>query len=176
MKRALILQGWYQKTDSNWYPWLKSELQKKDYEVFLPDLPTIHTDELDMQAMMDFIVKNFKIDENTVVFGHSIGAVLALRLAERYKFAKLFLVAGWDFNDLTTEHQSFWGKPTNHDLIKKNVKEIYCLSSDNDPYYTASTVEDMSKRLGGKFSLVPGAGHFTKKFGITSLPQVLKFA
>ena len=58
-------------------------------------------------------------------------------------------------------------------MIKKNVKEIYCLASDNDPYFTAFTVEDMSKRLGGKFILVKGAGHFTKNFGIERIQELL---
>lgn len=48
-KQALILQGWYQKPNSNWYPWLKKELEKRGYKVFLPDLPTMHTDLPDMK-------------------------------------------------------------------------------------------------------------------------------
>lgn len=115
-----------------------------------------------------------QIDEATIVFGHSIGAVLGLRLAETQRLTKLFLVAGWDYDDLTPGHKLFWPNKLNHAKIKAHVKEIYCISSDSDPYTTAFQAEEMSKRLGGKFVLIPNAGHFTEKDGITKIPELLK--
>ncbi len=91
MRQALILQGWYEKPDSNWFPWLKSELEKRGYTVFIPDLPTIHTDLIDMQKQLKYVEKLIHFDAETIVCGHSIGAVLGLRLAEKYSFNKLFL-------------------------------------------------------------------------------------
>ncbi len=173
-KKALLLESWYASPDSHWFPWLRKELENRGYEVYIPDLPTINTNLLDMEKMIKCVEDLKVLDKETVVIGHSIGSVLALRLAERYRFGKMILVAGWDFDDLQAEHQLFWPNKINHDRIKKNVKEIYCLTSDNDPYTTAYQVEEMSKRLGGKFILVPGAGHFTEKFNITTLPQVLE--
>ncbi len=174
-KTALILQSWYGKTSSNWYPWLKKELEKKGYTVYLPDLPTMHTDLPDMAKQLKYIKDNIPINRNTVVIGHSIGTLLALRLAEKVKYQKMFLVAGWDFDDLTAEHRLFWPNKLNHEKIKKNVKEIYCFTSENDPYVTAWQVGEMSKRLGGKFILVKRAGHFTSKYGFKKLPQILEF-
>ncbi len=40
---------------------------------------------------------------------------------------------------------------------------------------TTFTVEQMTKRLTGKFILVKDAGHFTEKFGITKIGQLLEF-
>ena len=175
MKNALILEAWYSKPKNNWYPWLKKELEKKGYEVFVPDLPTMQTKLPDMKKQLSFIEKNFKIDKDTIIFGHSLGTLLAMRLAEKHNYKKMFLVAGWDFNELTTEHRLFWKTPIDHKKIKGNVYEIYCISSDNDPYITAITAGDMCKRLGGKIVLIKGKGHFTEKFGVTKIPQILKF-
>ncbi len=175
MKKAVILQGWYQKIDSNWYQWLKEELEKRDYEVWLPDLPTMHTDMPDMNVQLAYIKQNFEIDNETLIIGHSIGCLLAMRLAEEISFEKMILIAGWDFNDLTAEHQLFWPHPLDHDKIREHVSDIYCFSSDNDPYMTAFTVEEMSKRLGGHFVLVKNAGHFTDKFGIKEIPELLQY-
>ena len=172
---ALILQGWYQKLESNFYPWLSQELTKKGYDVTLPDLPTIHTDLPDMNKQIKFIERLNVLDQNTIVFGHSITCLLGMRLAEKHVFHKLFLIAGWDFDDLTAEHRLFWPNNINHDLIKKHVKEIYCISSDNDPYITAFTAEEMSKRLGAKFILIKDAGHFTTQFGISKIPKILPY-
>lgn len=172
MKHALILHAWYNNPENHWYPWLEKELEKKGYTVDVPELPTMNTALPDLTQQLEVAEKY--ITKETIVIGHSLGALLAMRLAEKYSYKKMILVAGWDFNDLTAEHHLFWKTPMNHAAIKKHVKGIYVISSDNDPYITAVTAEDMSKRLGGKFILIKGAGHFTKQFGITEMPQILQ--
>ncbi|MBI3379930.1 alpha/beta hydrolase [Candidatus Gottesmanbacteria bacterium] len=172
-KRAIILHAWYENPNSQWYQWLKKELEKKDYSILIPDLPTMNSDLPDMEKMIEK-VKSL-VDENTIIAGHSLGAVLALRIAERIKYKKAILVAGWDFNDLCEEHRLFWKNMIDHKKIKSNVREIYCLSSGNDIFFTANQTENMSKRLGAKFILIKGAGHFTRKDGITEVPKILQF-
>jgi len=175
MKKALILQGWYQKPDSNWYPWLSKELEKKGYEVYLPDLPTIHTDKPSLKKQLAYLDKLLKIDTNTTIIGHSLGCLLAMRIAETRKVGKIIMVAGWDFDDLTKEHSLFWKTKINHAKVKKNAKEIICVTSDNDPYFTAFSVEEMSKRLDAKCVLIKGKGHFSDKYGVKKIPQLLKY-
>jgi predicted alpha/beta hydrolase family esterase len=162
MPLALILHGWYCTPQDNWYPWLKEVLESKGYRVEIPVLPTMDTDLPDMQAQLDFTLQHFPIQEDTILVGHSLGSLLALRIAEKVPVHKLYLFAGWDFDDLTVEHQLFWKTPIEHAKITENVQEIYCLTSDNDPYMTAFTVLQMSKRLQGKFVLLKGYGHFCK--------------
>lgn len=172
MKKALILICWYGAPEDNWFPWLKNELEKKGYEVSVPDLPTIGTDLPDMEQML----KTLKVDKDTVVIGHSLGAVLGLRLAEKQSFEKLILVSGWDFDDLYPQHKLFWPNKLDHETIKQNVKEFIVIHSDNDPYMTAFSAEEMNKRLSGKFVLVLGGGHLSKKEGgRTELPEILPF-
>lgn len=116
---------------------LKNELEKKGYEVLhIPNLPTIETDMPDMQKMLDSLYAHYNIDENTIIIGYSLGTLLALRIAEKTKYKKALLVACWDFNDLTKKHQLFWKNPINYEKIKQNIKEIHCISSNNDPYMT----------------------------------------
>jgi hypothetical protein len=172
-KKALILHAWYSKPESNWYPWLKRKLQEKKYQVFIPKIPTFEQDYPNLKTVLDFIDNDFVIDSETIIFGHSLGCLVAQRLAEKHKFKKMILVAGWDFDDLTEGHKSFWLNKIDHDLIKNNVKEIYCISSDNDPYFTAFNAEEMSKRLGGKFILIKHGGHFTSKEKCKQIPQLL---
>lgn len=173
LMKVLILHAWYSKPQDHWYPGVKKELENKDYEVYLPELPTMNTDLPDMKLQLATIEKLVEIDRNTIVIGHSLGCLLAMRLAERKSYKKKILVAGWDFDDLTPEHRLFWTKKIDHQKIRLNVEEIYCLSSDNDPYFTAFQAEEMSKRLGGKFILIRRAGHFTQKDGITQITQIV---
>lgn len=172
MKQSvLILHAWHNYPSDHWYPWLSTQLSTKGYSVSIPELPTMNTDLPDLHAQLPIASAFLKKD--TIVIGHSLGSLLAMRLAERYSFAKMILVAGWDFNELTAEHRLFWKQPIDHAAIKKHVHDIYCVTSDNDPYITAITVEDMSKRLDAKYVLVKGAGHFTKEYGVITVPSIL---
>lgn len=173
MKKALILHCWFGKPEDNWYPWVKTELEKKSYEVEVPELPTMNTDKPNLKAMMDTV--GSKVDKDMVVIGHSLGALLGMRIAEKQKFKLLVLVSGWDFNDLTKEHASFWEKPFDHQKIIENVNKIGVIHSDDDPYITAFQAEEMAKRLRAKFSLIKGGGHLTAKDGITRLPEILEW-
>lgn len=175
MKKALLLQGWFQKPNENWFPWLGKELEKRGYSVSAPDLPTMQTNSPRLEKVLKAIDKTVKIDRQTTIICHSLGCLIGLRLAEKLSFKKLILVAGWDFNDLTFEHRFFWKTPINHKKIISHVKNIVVIHSDNDPYITAFQAEEMSKRLKGKFVLVRGAGHFGKDDHCTQVPQILKF-
>lgn len=171
MKHALILHAWYNHPNDHWYPWLKTELENKGYNVDIPNLPTTDTDLPDLSKQ--FRVADKFIHDDSVVIGHSLGALLGMRLAEKYPLKQLILIAGWDYNDLYPQHRLYWPNPMNHIAIKKNVKNIIVISSDNDPYTTAFEAEEMSKRLNAKFILIKGAGHFTKQFGINEFPALL---
>lgn len=175
MKKALFLQSWYSTLNDNWYPWLKKQLEKKGYDTNFTDLPEIRKDTPDMPKMLKYITAMKFIDKDTTIIGHSLGTLLAMRLAEENPFMKMILVSGWDFDDLTDGHRLFWKNKINHDAIKKNVGEIIVIHSDNDPYVTACTSEDMAKRLGAKFVLIKGGGHFQTKDGFTKMPKLLEF-
>ncbi len=176
MKKALILHCWFGSPTGDWYPWLKSELEKKGYEVWVPNLPTMDTKSPEMEQMLKFILdKNF-VDDETVLIGHSLGSVLTLRLAERIKFGKGILFAAWDFNDLTPEHQSFWQTMMDHAKIKENVKEWVFPISENDPYVTVAIAKEVAGRVNGKILELGKKGHFlAKDDGVTSVPEILEF-
>ena len=127
-----------------------------------------------LKTVLAFIEKEIEINVDTTIIGHSIGTLVAVRLGEGHAYHKMILIAGWDFNDLCEGHIKFWETPIDHATIRKNVKEIYVVLSDNDPYYTKIQAEDMCKRLGGTSVFVPGAGHFTEKDGASKIPKLLE--
>lgn len=175
MKSALILHAWLNGPEKHWYPWLKSELEKKGYTVYLPEIPTMNTNAPDLATQMKFIEETVPLTNDMLIVGHSLGCLLAMRLAEKHDFGKMFLVAGWDFDDLTPEHQSFWLNKIDHAAIKNNVKNIIVTSSNNDPYMTDFTMKEMAKRLNADYVFVKDTGHFTDEFGITKIPEILSY-
>lgn len=79
MRNALILHGTLGSPTGNWFQWLKTELEKKGLEVWLPQLP--HAEQPSLKEWADFVHTNcpFEINEETLIVGHSSGAILALR-------------------------------------------------------------------------------------------------
>lgn len=175
MKKVLILHAWFSNPNTNWYPWLKAELEKKGYEVWIPELVTMSTKSPQMDDMLSQIMEKGFVDKDTVVIGHSLGAVLALRLAERATFAKGILLAVWDFNDLTPEHETFWKNKIDHDSIKRNVSDWVFLISDNDPYVTKFIAHEVASRLSGMAVDVGARGHFGAKDGVVEVPEILEY-
>ena len=94
--RVLIFHGWGASSRDNWFPWLKKELESEGHDVLVPDMPNSRTPNLsEWMAKVDEI----GIDEETVCIGHSLGTILLLRVMEKKKLKKSFLIASFD-NDL----------------------------------------------------------------------------
>ena len=94
MKKSLIIHGWGWKSLSNWFPWLKRELEDRDYEVFLPDLP--NTNKPNYNEQIDFINKyDSELWEWDIVIWHSLWCKTAMHYVEenQLKWLKVILVA-----------------------------------------------------------------------------------
>jgi len=173
MKKVLILHGWFATPKNDWYPWVKKQLELKGYDVFTPQLAD--KDKPTFGRWKQCALRSSFLDKDTIVIGHSLGAILGLKLAEEYRFLKLITVSGWDFWDLTPEHKTFFKTLINHKKIMKNVSKRVVIHSDNDPFVTATIAEEFSKRLRAKFVLIPGKGHFIEKNGVVRFPELLKY-
>ena len=172
--KVLFLQSWYSKVTDNWYPWLKKELEKKGYTTYFPDIPEMRKDVPDMSKILKYLESLNLIDKDTIIIGHSLGNLLAMRLAEKFQYKQIILVSAWDYDDLCDGHKLFWKTRINHQKIKEHVKNITVIHSDNDPYYTAIAAEDTSKRLNAKYILIKGGGHFGSKEGTKKMPEILE--
>lgn len=76
MRNALLLHGTNGDHTSNWLPWLESELSKRGYKVFLPDLP--RADKPNIRRYNDYIFPRWEFTNESIIVGHSSGAVAAL--------------------------------------------------------------------------------------------------
>ncbi len=89
----IILHGWTGRADKNFIPWLKTELENKGYEVQAPQMPdTDHPTEKDQVA---YVLENCRMDKNTVLIGHSLGAIVAMKALVKHgkPIRELVLVA-----------------------------------------------------------------------------------
>lgn len=78
MKRVIIVHRWEGGSYDDWRPWLKTELEKRDFEVLIPDMP-----DTDIPVIEKWVHRLANIvgtpDSDTYFIGHSIGCQTILR-------------------------------------------------------------------------------------------------
>lgn len=169
MKQALILHGTGGSSQSNWFPWLKTELEKQGYKVWCPDLP--NADFPDSQVYNKFLLSNpdFQITNDTILIGHSSGAVAILGLLQALPddvtVKESFLVGA--FSHVLPEEddwkmlQGLFTTPFDFDKIKQRSKGSHFIHSDDDPYCPLEQAEYLCDKVEGELIVLPGQKHFS---------------
>lgn len=162
MKKVVIIHGNGGCTGNHfWYPWLKTELEKKGFSVIAPTMPD--NIEAKVSVWLPYMRDVLKCDENTVVVGHSSGAVAAMRYAEEYKLFGSVLV-GACYTDLGYESEriaGYYDTPWQWDKIKNNQQWTIILASTDDPYIPISEPRFIHDNLGGEYCEFNDRGHFS---------------
>lgn len=162
MKNAIILHAMEDGPVNHWYPWLKQELEKKGYEVWVPQLPDTNNPQL--SKWIPFIMEGGKFSGDTVIIGHSAGGACVLAVLEKLntKIAQAIVVSGFSFypgGDGIVKPSYDWQK------IQSNVDEFMIITSDNDPYghdeVRGRVMLEMLAMNGSVQILIKGQKHFT---------------
>lgn len=163
MKTAIILHGTLGSPEGNWFKWLKAELEQKGIAVWLPQLPDAQQPSL--RKWQQFVTEEcpFPINEETLIIGHSSGAILALVLAEN-NMEKIGAIVDvsvfhdnslqWQPNDQLFDVQFDWA------AMRQGVGELLFIHSDNDPYVPLDQAQYVANSTGGEMIVIPGEGHF----------------
>ncbi|MBI2640306.1 MAG: class I tRNA ligase family protein, partial [Candidatus Sungbacteria bacterium] len=77
----------------DFWPWLKGVLERQGARVFAPQLPS--PSEPNIEEQVNFLLKNYNFDENTIIVTHSLGGVAAMKLLPKLQLsvAGLIMVA-----------------------------------------------------------------------------------
>ena len=180
MKNAIILHAMDDSPKSHWYPWLKSELETKGYEVHVLEMP--NTDNPEINAWVSRLSEEVgKTDDNTLFVGHSIGCQTILRYLQTQKCAcgGAVFVAGWfTLQGLETPEEEHITSPwletsIDFDKVKRNLPKSTAIFSDNDPFVPLSDKEIFRAKFGTQIIVEHDKGHFTEGDDVTRLPSVL---
>ena len=168
MKNALILHGTANNSQGNWFPWLKQELEKRGWKVWVPDLP--RAVEPNSKRYNNFILNSdWEFNDESIIVAHSSGAVatlgLLLHLPDKLVIAECILVAPFKENLGWPEVKGLFKKPFDFAEIKLRARQFVLIYSDNDPYVPLSHGKYLAKKLGGKLIIKPGQGHFNLEQG-----------
>src|SRR5712691_3334019 len=137
--QAVFVHGAYGDPEENWFPWLKTELEKLGYKVVVPQFPTPEGQEPEKWLpILDQAVTKF--DDDLIMVGHSIGDALILKKLEqlRQPIRAAFLVSGFIGElgkpQFDSVNAPFFRTPFDWDKIKRNCRNFFIYNSDNDPY------------------------------------------
>src|SRR3989304_9089790 len=162
MKNALILHGTNGNPRKHWYPWLTRELEKREYRVWVPKLP--HADMPNMRQYNDFLFPEWTFDNDSIIVGHSSGAVAVLGILQELPsdtvVDKVLLVAGFTDDLGWKELGGLFSIHLEWKRIKEKARNIVLFHSDNDPYVPLHHGETLRDFLDAELIVMKGQGHF----------------
>jgi len=178
MKNAIIIHGTEGCPEENWFPWLKKELEQIGYQVSVPQFPSPPIIPAKISEWFD-VLKDYEINQDTVIVAHSLGGIFALRILEKLSVpvkAVYFISAPIGINPIKYYDRdlAFSGLEFDWDKIRKNAKHFVVFHSDDDPYVDLANGKKLAENLDVKLHLVPNSGHFNTSAGYIKFPDLLE--
>ncbi|MVU76388.1 alpha/beta fold hydrolase [Nocardia sp. ET3-3] len=166
MSTIVVSHGLQAREDSVWFPAFRAELTRLGRDVVIPNLPGTDAPERDAwrKALSEAVAAT---PEDTVLVGHSIGAVNVLRLLESHDpeagvFAGAVLVSasahevGYDLLASFFEGGFDWPR------IRAAAKGFRVLQAIDDPVNAPDPLEHVGilvRELGAVATVLPAGGH-----------------
>lgn len=179
-RRVIIVHGWYGHPNEIWFPWLKRELEKKGFEMLVPQMP-----DPSKPQIKKWVNKLSEVagdaGEDTYFVGHSIGCQTIMRFLEKRnaKVGGAVFVAGW-FELMNLEKNEIpiakpWLEtPIDFRKVKKCLGKSVAIFSDNDPYVPlVKNKNAFRKNLGSRIVVEKAKGHIGSEEKIFELPSAL---
>ena len=160
--------------DKHWIPWTKKQLLANNIETETPLIPSPW--EPDYEKFKRTFEK-YKVDENTILIGHSCGCAFLVRwLGEtKRKIFKLILVAPWKIPDKDDKFRKEFYIYTIDETIKERVKEIVIFTTDDEEDDGKESVKIFHKSLGGEVIELKGRGHYClDDMGTEEFPELIE--
>jgi uncharacterized protein len=151
-----------------WFPYLKSELEKLGLEVISQNFPD------PIKARESYwlpFIKELGADKNTILIGHSSGAVAALRYAQKYQILGSVLVSA-SYTDLGEESErvsGYFDHSWDWEKIRKNQKFIIQFYSTDDPFIPAEETKFIQKQTNSEHF-----GYPTPKLEFPEIVEAIK--
>jgi leucyl-tRNA synthetase len=148
----VLLHGWEGSPELNFFPWLAAELKNAGYRVQVPALPNPKNPIVKDQV--DHVLRTCVFDEKTILFGHSLGATVAMKVAEQLKspINELILGAGFTenrFKDGSAFDEEAHDWDYDFDAIKAKARHIVMLRDLSDPVVPDDQAAKLQRHLGG---------------------------
>lgn len=178
-----IIHGSFSNPFSNWIPWLRKEIENRGVDnVYTPDLPSGvgYQNFANWNAIMNVYKEAGLIDENTVLFAHSIAPVFVAKylITNKIKVKKLIFVCGFNnylgINDEYDEVNKTMYLDNLSD-IKNYCDDIICFYSKNDPYVKYEVEKEFADTIATRQIIIEDGGHLNAESGYLEFPDLLEY-
>lgn len=142
-----------------WFPYLKKEFEAQELTVISQNFPDpVYARK---QYWLPFLEK-LGADENTILIGHSSGAVAAMRYAEEHQILGSVLVAGehTDLGHPSETISGYYSDPWNWEQIKQNQQWIIQYHSTDDPFIPIDEARFIHEKLESEYYEYTNQEHF----------------
>lgn len=172
--KAILIHGNSGSTpDDNWFPYVKAGLEKLGIETRAPQFPD--ADLARASYWLPFLKNDLKADKNTIIIGHSSGAIAAMRFAENHKLFGSVIVGayhtdlGYDKEKLSGYFDASWNWPK----IRSNQNWIIQFASLDDPWIPIAEPRFVRDQLLSEYYEYHDQGHFGGDYNKTTFPEIL---
>lgn len=156
----------------NWFPSVKKELEAAGLTVISEEFPD--NDLARASFWIPFLLNELKADENTILIGHSSGAIAAMRLAEKQPILGSVLVGAYHTDlGIEKEKQSgYFNTPWDWEKIRSNQKWIALFASQNDPWIPIEQARYIHAQLNCEYHEYKHEGHFGGDYDKPTFPEL----
>ena len=176
MKKAFIFHGTGAGKYDHWFPSIAKKLKEEGIEVSRPEFPTPEGQNLEnwLEVLDE---QDVEIDEDTVLIGHSTGAVFILDILNEREIdiEAGFLISGFtgklgiEFDEL---NETFAEREFDFKKIKNSAEEFQIFYSESDPYVPLEKAAELASKIDANLELIADAGHFNTESGYTEFPEL----
>ena len=101
MNNYLLIHGSFGSPFVNWFPYLRNEIEKRNYVVYTPDFPTGvgYQNYNNWSKVLESYVSCGIINENTIIYAHSIAPIFVCHFLASHKIRVKRLVFVCGFNN-----------------------------------------------------------------------------
>ena len=177
-----VIHGSFGSPFGNWFPYLRKEIENRNLEVYTPDFPTGvgFQNYENWSKLLKCYLEASIINENTIIFAHSIAPVFICKflIANKIKVKRLVFICGFNNYLGINEEYDNVNKTMyfdNLEDVKQLAQEIICFYSKNDPYVKYEVEKDFADTIATKQIVIDNGGHLNSESGYTEFKELLEY-
>ena len=155
-----------------WYQNVKKNLEKLGLNVTAENMPD--PDLARKKYWIPFIEEKLST-EDSILIGHSSGALAVLKYLENHK-CKLAILVGVCHTDLGDEHKrksGYFDEPWKWEAIKNNAEKIVIFASKDDPYIPIDEPLLVKEKTHAEYHEFNNEGHFGLDVDKKEFPEII---
>lgn len=174
-QQVYIVHGYTASPESNWFPWLRKELENHGITTTILSMPDSHNPHY--ENWLGHLQSRIELNEETILVGHSLGCVTILgylnRLFPKPRIKGVVLVSGFIEKVSTLpELDEFSSPPQDFEHLIPYIQNriaIYSLNDQIVPFYYS---ENLNQKLKTEYYAIENGGHFLDRDGFEQFPLI----